>query len=1294
MKRHSRCRSVMQIVASLSFGVAIGALTTSHALAQQWQQLTPVLQGVLDSVGSQNNATGISIAVDRNGGADTWIGSYGYADLAKTRAITPNTQFRIGSASKTLTGSVVLRLADTGVINLDAPVNQYVRDLNIPNGDTITVRNLLSMTSGLPEYLGSPSLHDPNISVLQEWANLHSPNGPYGMANYTPEQLIEAVTSSLASGAQKQGAIGTMSYANTNFVLLAIIAQRQTGESLQTLAEKFIFKPAGLSNTYLPDNNQFNSADYAETYQHLVTQSPYTVPLGSVFNMSFVDPQVPWAAGAMISTPSDELRWIRELATNNRGILSQQMQNQRVDFLYPGPVGSIPAAYGLAISEMPSVGSGSPLIGHSGLITGYTTSLFYNPDIDFSYAINLLGYQTQASYWFPFFGAQDWYAPYGYQAGGYTPVSILWALDRNVSLAVQAQGTCSFGGTFSATADGGLTCTGDNVRTSPLSVQGKTLTIGPSNRTIDAFYIDPAAYYSSGANSSLRNAELPRPSLATFGSNISAISLDGNASLDITRGAIVELWGENSSAIALTGANNKATISGTVNTYGNRSYALLAAGQNNSAVVESSGSVLGGLKLNGQGNSLTVKGTVSGGIELAGMDSNATVTGRVASPAVVLTPSAVQAYQLGAAPLVVNTATDQAAVVDGASNSFQIASSGAVDGRMSVSGRGNTLDIAGSLTSANTYLRQYIAGQIAAGTPTPSFSIPAATSVALNMSGSGNRANVSANGKVMGTAHIEGSGNTFQMNGGMTGLLSLAGTDNSASVAGSLVADISSSTLALLGSGAGNTITVEASGWVLGNMSVIGDNHIQVDGTLIGALEIADGAHLSGSGMVDGTVGGQNSIISPGNSVGTLRVGHYVARGSTLQIESDPFGRSDQLLVSSIADLNNGSLQVQPPTGATSRIDTVLMAGAIQGQFGTVSFSSPGYRAGLGVRYSPNTVQVATVSPFQQDAATQLGAESTLRSLDIIEQRATQPRGAVETPPAMQPQAPSAGTKGALWAQAYGGRSITYANDGVPSIRSIGGGVIAGVDGEVSNNLLIGIAGNYSYGTSDTPAAFSPSYRSDSYSMGLYGSYGLGRTQLSGSFFIGRGDDKLTQSYWMSNGGSASATSTVAQFHDLRTAGRLAATTVYDFGGFSLAPRAAITLLNISTDNYTERSAFPGMYAHWRTDDYTLLRPELTVTLQKQRDPSSEGMSRWLSAELEIGIARDAILNKARSTVLMPDFSPITVQGFNGDAWALITGARIGIEATDQISLFASYDGQFSSTRNSQSLRGGLEVSF
>ncbi|HQS45039.1 MAG: hypothetical protein B7Y12_11395 [Rhizobiales bacterium 24-66-13] len=1305
----------------LAAGVACGALVVSPAFAGQTDlqsaQLAPVLQGFLDSVYSQNNIEGISIAVSWNGGSKSWVGTAGYADVQHTRPITADTQFRIGSASKTITGTVVMRLADQGLINLDAPINTYVAGLNIPNGNVITVRNVMSMTSGLPEYLISPSLHVPGQTILQEWANFNSPNGPYGSANYTPEQLIQAVVQSINAGTQTPGAVGQMAYANTNFVLLGIIAQSVTGTAMEKLAQDLVFTPMGMKDSAFPYTDQFTTANYAGSNQYLVTQAPYTVPAGSVYNMSFVDPQVPWAAGAMLSTPSDELKWVREIATNDNGLLSASMQEQRTDFIYPGSVGSIPSYYGLALYQMPSFGTGGELIGHSGLIAGYTSSLFYNTATDFAYAINFLGYQSNAAYWFPFFGAQDWFAPYGYQIGDYTSVPLVWALDRNVVLATTTQGSCSFGASPTKVSATSTVCTGDNVRTSSLDVKGQTLTLGPSGSTIGSWYVDPTIYYQNQANptGSVSAITVPRPSLAVFGSNISGVALQGDATLNLTSGAILELWGDNSAAISMAGSNNKANIGGTINTYGGDSYAVLVNGTQNATHVQSTGAVLGTIALNGSSNTLTLDGGVTGLVSLAGQGNRASIAGTITSPAVSMVPSAAFGYQNGVAPFIANTASDQALALSGTGGMAQIGATGEVDGRISVSGSGNGLVISGTVTSANAYLQNYIAQQNAAGTKTPTFTIPQATNVALEMAGTQNQAQVNSGGTVSGQVQVSGAANSFVMNGGMAGQISLAGSGNSATVGGSLAADTSVSLFALLASGYGNSFTLQSSGQMLGNVSVTGFNTVRVNGTLVGAVSLGGGSVLQGTGFVNGTVGGAGGVIAPGNSVGTLMVGNYVANGGVLQIETNGAGLSDQLIVTNIANITGGSVTIQPSTGGANGIYNILAASTVQGTFGSISAGDT--RMGVGAQYSASGVNVATISPFQVDATTRLAAADTVRSLDVLERRAAQFQDAAPSAPGAKPSlsgpAVAANTDGgqnvtgfltgigpisqgsradgmALWANAYGSRTRLYADGGVPTIQADGGGVMLGVDGEVAKNLVVGLMGTYSQNNANASGSASPNYTSNAYSLGAYASYEIGRVVLNGSVLVGRGDDEANQTYWV--GGGLAATN--ANFNDLRIAGRLAASTSVEMGTMSFIPRAALTLLNVNVDSYTESSFYPSLNAAWSGSDYTLLRPEFTVTMQQKVDLRQFGWAGWLTGEIETGIARDVVVDSANPMVQLPGYTPIQVQGFNQDAWVLPVGARLSLSATDKMSLFAAYDGNFSTVGTDQSLRGGLQVRF
>jgi serine beta-lactamase-like protein LACTB len=112
--------------------------TGDHALSLLTQHKTNI------------NAPAISAAVSINGDL-VWAGVSGWSDIDNKTPVTTDTQFRIGSTSKALTGTALARLVDAGVINLDLPISNYME--NLPKQwQNITARQLASHTAGLPHY--------------------------------------------------------------------------------------------------------------------------------------------------------------------------------------------------------------------------------------------------------------------------------------------------------------------------------------------------------------------------------------------------------------------------------------------------------------------------------------------------------------------------------------------------------------------------------------------------------------------------------------------------------------------------------------------------------------------------------------------------------------------------------------------------------------------------------------------------------------------------------------------------------------------------------------------------------------------------------------------------------------------------------------------------------------------------------------------------------------------------------------------------------------------------------------
>lgn len=555
-------------------GAALGSLLAGGcgtvAVAQPSPaDLAPVLQAVVDMAVSQGSFQGVSVGVDFGNDA-RWLGAGGYRDIARTQPLSPIDQFRIGSHSKTFTGTAILQLLDQGRVGLNDTLTRWVPELNVPNGNIITIHNLLTMTSGLPDYLVAKSIRNPAITVLVEWSNFTSPTHDYADAAYTPQQLVEAVVNDTSLA---YSPIGQMRYSNTNFVLLGIIAQKASAASLsvENQVNGGIAAPLGMVNTLFPTGRDFTAA-YAENAQFVMSGAAFGVPDDTSYNVTRADPRVPWAAGAVISNPADELTWVRQLVLNDRNLLTPQTQLQRMEAPAGGSVAYIPARYGMALYYMPSVGTGTELVGHSGQIGGYTSSIFYSPSLNVGFAVNFSGLQANASSWFPLYGADPLYGQEIREGGSLTSVPILWTLERNLRIAMQAQGSCSAIGPIAggSLGDPYPLCSGDSARTQPLPLTRAALTVQPSNRTIGNYVIT--------SDTTMDSVQVPRPSVAFFGSRMAGFDLRGGSSLTLQPGSITEMTGTDSAAVSVNGAGNQVTVQGEIRAYGTGTVAVRVGG--------------------------------------------------------------------------------------------------------------------------------------------------------------------------------------------------------------------------------------------------------------------------------------------------------------------------------------------------------------------------------------------------------------------------------------------------------------------------------------------------------------------------------------------------------------------------------------------------------------------------------------------------------------------------------------------------------------------------------------------
>ncbi|WP_328904116.1 beta-lactamase family protein [Streptomyces sp. NBC_00441] len=227
-------------------------------------------------------------------GDRVWRGAAGVADTATGRPVDAGMRHRIGSVTKTFTAAAVLRQAERGRIELDAPVGRYLPAL-VPGarGEAITVRMLLNHTSGLAEYLpyAYPSLKA--FPVIAE-------TGPESLDDHRHTRWEQADLITMGVDAPAAGAPGGAPglYSNTNYLLLAELLAQAGGTTTEECITRDVIEPAGLRDTAFPTGPEIDGP-HSRLYEAWLGKIDPPRDY-SVFDMSFVGP-----SASLISTVAD-----------------------------------------------------------------------------------------------------------------------------------------------------------------------------------------------------------------------------------------------------------------------------------------------------------------------------------------------------------------------------------------------------------------------------------------------------------------------------------------------------------------------------------------------------------------------------------------------------------------------------------------------------------------------------------------------------------------------------------------------------------------------------------------------------------------------------------------------------------------------------------------------------------------------------------------------------------------------------------------------------------------------------
>ena len=291
-----------------------------------------------------------------------WSTAKGTRTWQGTDPVTMADHVRVGSVTKTMTGTLILQLVDEGLIGLDDPVSKYRPD--VPNGDNITITMLLNMRSGLANYTPDPMVNE------------QMDNNPGRV--WDPEELIAIGLALPPEFPPDQG----WYYSNTNTLLLGQIAVELTGTPLPQLMQTRIYDKVGMTQSVYPEPADATMPDpHPQGYtfgtnvgtiaaNELSPEIQAGALDGSIepYDVTDVNPTWAGAAGAAISTADDLAAYAKMMVGG--GLLSPELQQTRLDSMQPAPNG---LSYGLALGQF------GALYGHTGELPGFNTFIGYDP---------------------------------------------------------------------------------------------------------------------------------------------------------------------------------------------------------------------------------------------------------------------------------------------------------------------------------------------------------------------------------------------------------------------------------------------------------------------------------------------------------------------------------------------------------------------------------------------------------------------------------------------------------------------------------------------------------------------------------------------------------------------------------------------------------------------------------------------------------------------------------------------------------------------------------------------------
>ena len=301
------------------------------------------LENLLDKESVDKKLQGVVLVAE--GDEIVFAKSYGYADIEKGIENKLTTRFAIASNTKQFTAAAIMQLVEQNKLNLNETIGKYFPEYKY--GSKITVKNLLQMRSGIPDYLNEIELFmldEETKNILKEYEDDVYYDKYVEDDRWSSELILKNLyLTDLMFEPNEE-----YDYCNTNYYLLGLIIEKVSGMSFEDYLNEYIFRPILMKSSNLkPDSNDAKGHGSEDS------------------GIIVANPKFTYSAGAIYSNIFDVFRWCRELHKGN--IVKSESYKEMIT-----PADEY--GYGLFIKDN--------LISHSGFIDGFTSNTEYDIEKD------------------------------------------------------------------------------------------------------------------------------------------------------------------------------------------------------------------------------------------------------------------------------------------------------------------------------------------------------------------------------------------------------------------------------------------------------------------------------------------------------------------------------------------------------------------------------------------------------------------------------------------------------------------------------------------------------------------------------------------------------------------------------------------------------------------------------------------------------------------------------------------------------------------------------------------------